>query len=872
MTEYQGLSSDEAKSRLEEYGTNELEEEDPTTKFDILIRQFSNVLIWILIAAALISIIAGEMLEFYFIIAIIGIIAIMGFIQEWKAEEAMEELQQMTEPVIDVVRDGEPVEVESKNIVPGDILKLEMGDKIPADAEIIESTDLRVDEAILTGESKPVTKHEDSDENEIYSGTTVVHGRATAEVTATGMESELGKIADEIQQEDEDTPLQEKVDRLGKKLGIFAIFTTMLIMGLGLWEGAMFTEIIIVTLALAVASIPEGLPLALTLTLSFGMKDMAKKNAIVKKMLAVEGLGSTTTICTDKTGTLTKNEMTVKKLFVDGKTLEVEGSGYVPEGDIRDDKGHRLDAKDSEAMDLLMKTSVLCNNSSLELEEGNYGINGEPTEAALTVLGEKAGYKREELVEKYEREKEILFTSERKMMSTVNRVDGENWAFVKGAPEVVLEKCTHFIEDGEREKLTDEKREEILTQNKNFAQNALRVLSLAYRENVEEPFDDDSVEKDLTFIGLAGMIDPPREEVKEAIEKAHNAGIDVKMVTGDNPITAEAIASEIGLTEKAKVLTGSELEEMDGPELRETVPDVDIYARTKPEQKLHIVEALKDDGEIVAMTGDGVNDAPAVKKADVGIGMGIKGTDVTKESADMILQDDNFGTIVSAVNDGRRIYDNIEKFTTYLVSRNFTEIILIALGIALLGFEYLPLMAIQILFLNVIGEEFPAISLGLDPGSEDLMEKPPRSPDVGILHKRNIFFMVSMAMVMGGTSFAVFMLSNPLQQIELARTTTFITIMMMIITANHYRSLTSSVFEIGFFKNKWLVGALIGLIPVILTITYVPSVAGIFEHQPIPLNMWPILAAAAVVPPICLETLKHISNKYMDTSYMYKED
>lgn len=860
-----GLPSEEASKRLEEYGKNELEEEDPTTKLDVLKRQFSNVLIWILVAAAGISFIAGEMLEFYFINAIIGIIAAMGFIQEWKAEQAMEELQEMTEPKVTVIRDSQTMEVESKKLVPGDIIKLEMGDKIPADAEILEETELKVDEAILTGESEPVSKEI---EDEVFSGTTIVHGRATAEVTATGMESRLGEIADEIQQDEQDSPLQQKVDKLGKKLGIFALFSTGLILALGLNEGAHFTEIIIVTLALAVASIPEGLPLALTLTLSIGMKDMAKKNAIVKKMLAVEGLGSTTTICTDKTGTLTKNEMTVKKLFVDDEELDVDGSGYRPEGEITDSSGGKVDY-DRPVLEKALKTGMLCNNSELLHQDSEYSINGEPTEGALVVLGEKAGLEKESLEESHEREKEILFTSERKMMTTVNKSDEGHTAYVKGAPEVVLDKCSSIMINGEEKELTDDRKEEILEKNDEFAGEALRVLGLAYRPDVEGPFDEDNVERDLTFLGLAGMIDPPREEVKDAIQRCEKAGVDVKMVTGDNPATAKAIAREINLTDDPKVLTGAEIEEMSEEELEDEVPDVDIYARTHPEHKLGIIHALQEDDEIVAMTGDGVNDAPAVKKADVGVGMGIKGTDVTKESADMILEDDNFGTIVEAIKGGRRIYDNIEKFTTYLVSRNFTEILLIAIGIALLGFEFLPLLAIQILFLNVIGEEFPAISLGLDPGSDNLMDRAPRNPDVGILHKRNLFFMVSMAVVMGGTSFTVFMLSNPMETLELARTTTFITIMLMIITANHYRSLHDSIFEIGFFKNRWLVGAFIALIPVILAITYVEPIAGIFDHQPIPLELWPVLAGAAILPPICLEVLKKGTRKYMDTDYMY---
>lgn len=876
MSDQKGLSQEEAEKRLEQHGPNELEEENPTTKWDVFKRQFSNVLIWILIAAALISFAAGEMLEFYFIWGIIGIIAAMGFIQEWKAEQAMEELKEMTQPEVQVFRDGEIKEVPSSEIVPGDVIKLDMGDKIPADAELLESVDIKIDESILTGESDAVNKEEG---DEAYSGTTIVHGRGEAKVTRTGMDTELGEIAGEIQSDSGDSPLQKKVDKLGKKLGVFAVFATMLILGLGLEElylqedsAISFTEILVVTLALAVASIPEGLPLALTLTLSVGMKDMAKKNAIVKKMLAVEGLGSTTTICTDKTGTLTRNEMTIKKVNLIGKEFNVTGAGYAPEGDIENEKGQKINPEDNQHLHTLLETGLLCNNSTLTKdEEGNWMIEGEPTEGSLSVLAEKEGYETEELRNQKPRVEEFIFTSERKMMTTVNEVDeGKTNAYSKGAPEVLLEKCTHILVDGERQELTESKREQVLQQNEEYAEEALRVLGLAYREDVEEPYDKDNIEKELTFIGLVGMEDPPRAEVKEAIRKCENAGVDVKMVTGDNPTTAKAIAKEIELVDDPKVITGDEIAEMSEEELEEKVPDVNVYARTKPEQKLAIVKALQEDGEIVAMTGDGVNDAPAVKNADVGVGMGIKGTDVTKESSDIILQDDNFSTIVSAINDGRRIYDNIEKFTTYLVSRNFTEIILIALGIALLGFEFLPLLAIQILFLNVIGEEFPAISLGLDPGSDNLMERPPRNPDVGILHKRNLFFMVSMALVMGGTSFVVFMLSEPTENLDLARTTTFITIMMMIITANHYRSLEDSIFEIGMFRNKWLVGALIALIPVILLITYVDPVAGIFDHQPIPMEMWPILALAAIVPPICLEILKKVANKIMDTDYLYK--
>lgn len=863
-----GLDQEEAERRLEENGPNELEEEDPVTKLDILKRQFKSSLIWILVAAAIISVFAGKMLEFYFVNGIIGLIAVMGFVQEWKAEQAMQKLEEMTQPRVKVLRSGKIRKVEREKIVPGDILKLEAGDKIAADAELIQSNSLKVDEAILTGESKPVSKET---EDEVYSGTTVTYGRAEAKVTSTGMDTELGKIADEIQQEEEKTPLQEDVDHLGKQLGTVAVLATFVVMGLGLARGAPFTEILIVSLALAVASIPEGLPLALTLTLSVGMKDMAKRNAVVKKMLAVESLGSTTTICTDKTGTLTRNEMTVKKVYADGKKYSVEGSGYTPEGDLLKD-GEEVNIQESDALRRLYITAVLCNNSYLMLEEGNYKIQGEPTEAALTVMGEKEGLKREELEEEFQRQEELMFTSSRKCMTTVNEetVAGENYAFMKGAPEVVLESCTHVLEDGERKKLTEERRENIIEHNESMAGKALRVLGFAFREDLEQPFDEENVEQNMTFVGLAGMIDPPREEVKDALERCEEAGINVKMVTGDNARTARAIAEDIGLSDNPKVVTGDQVQDMSDRELALMVDDIDIFARTHPEDKLRIVEAFQNDDEVVAMTGDGVNDAPAVKKADIGISMGMKGTDVTKEASDVILEDDNFATIVSAVKDGRRIFDNIEKFTSYLISINFTELVVLALGIAFFGFEYLPLIAVQILFLNVVEEEIPAISLGMDPGSNELMERPPRNPATGIMHRRNLFIISSMAAVMGLSAFAVFYLSEPVQNLGIAQTATFAAITLMMTSANFYRSLEHSILEVGPFKNKWLIASVILLIPLLAALVYFPPAASIFGHQPLGLETWKYLIAATVIPIVSLELLKKAANRFIDQSYMYK--
>ncbi len=859
-----GLTSEEASKKIEEYGKNELEEENPTTKLDVLKRQFSSVLIWILAVAAVISFAVGEMLEFYFISAIIGIIAAMGFLQEWKAEKAMEELQNMTSPTVEVYRDGDITEVESESLVPGDVIKLEMGDKVPADAEIIESTDIRVDEAILTGESEAVSK-ENGDE--VYSGTTIVHGRCEAEVTKTGMNSKLGEIAEEIQGGEDDTPLQRKIDGLGKKLGVIALAVSLVVFGLGLMENAPVGQILIVTLALAVASIPEALPLTLTLTLSLGMREMAEKKAIVKKMLAVEGLGSTTVICTDKTGTLTKNEMTVKKMWLDNQELGVTGSGYIPHGTITDENGEEIEPE-SETLRKAAETAVICNNAELMKDEAQYSLSGEPTEGALIVLGEKLGLEKEEIDEKYSREKEILFTSERKMMTTINSIDGETHAFTKGAPEIILEKCSHIMIEGKKIELSSEKREEILKKNEEFAENALRVLGLAYRENVSEPYSDENIEQNLTFLGLAGMIDPAREEVAEAIDECRTAGIDVKMVTGDNPTTAKAIAEDIGLAKNPKVLTGPEIEEMTEEELEEKVPDVDVYARTQPQHKLHIVEALQEDKEIVAMTGDGVNDAPAVKKADVGIGMGMKGTDVTKESADMILQDDNFETIVTAVSEGRRIYDNIEKFTTYLISRSYTEISIITLGLIFLGFEYLPLIALQILFLNVIGQEMPAIALGLDPETEGIMERDPRPTDQELLDQRNLFLVGSMAVFMGIAGFTVFMLGNPLDNLDTARTMVFAAIVLMIMAHTfNFRSLTDSITDISLTDNKWVLASIATITPVLLTLIYWEPAASLFGHVPLGPREWAITIGGALATMGFIEALKKIANKIYGKGY-----
>ena len=861
MTHGKGLSSKEAEKRLQEYGPNELESGEETTPLDVLLDQFKeNILIWILMFAAVASVAAGEWAEFVFVVTIIVIVAVMGFFQEWKAEKAMQELQKMAAPAVKVYRDGNIKEIESKNLVPGDVIKLEMGDKVPADAELIQSNNLKVDESILTGESESVTKH---DGDEIFSGTVVSRGRSEAEITKTGMETKLGEIAGELQEETMDTPLQRKTKDLAKKIGYLAVIVAVILFSLGILAGEDPAMITTVTIAVAVAVVPEALPLTMTVTLSIGMKNLAKKNALVKKMSAVEGLGSTTVICTDKTGTLTKNEMTVKRVYAGGEEFEVEGTGYSPEGNILKN-GEPVDVNEKESLDLLVKTGVLCNNALIHFHGDEEEIHGEPTEAALVTLGEKVGYKAEELRDKHEREEEILFNSDRKRMTTIHE-DPERvgpTAFMKGAPEIVVKRCTHILENGERKNFTEKKKKEILDRNKKYAQDAMRVLAFAYRGETPVSPEEDIVEKEMTFLGLTGIIDPPRVEVPEAIRKCKKAGIQVKMVTGDNSDTARAIAERINLTDNLRVVTGKEMDGMSEEEINDIIEDVDVYARTHPGNKSQIVKALQDHGEIVAMTGDGVNDAPAVNNADIGIGMGIKGTDVTKEASDMILQDDNFGTIERAIEGGRKIYDNIEKFVTFLLSRNFTSTILIASILAIIrDFRWLPLGAMQVLFLNMIAQTGPGMGLGVDPPDEGIMDRPPRDPNRELLNQRNLFMISVMAIAMILMAAISFYHGWRQDNVDLARTMAFTSIAVMVVVhAYNFRSLEKVIGQFNPFKNKWIIIGSLITIPLLLLTLYHPVLMDLFGNVSLGATEWMIVGGTALPTIILLEAAKKITD------------
>lgn len=864
-----GLSSAQAKELLQRNGFNELKEKHRTTAADVLKRQFKSFIIYVLAAAAIISLAINEAISFYTITAIIAFVISLGFFQEYRAEKAMAALKQIVQPKSRAYRDGKLVELPSRELVEGDLLSLEDGDRVPADAEIVEMTGLRVNESMLTGESEPVEKNKGDG---IYAGTQIVFGRCKAKITATGMNTRLGKIAGTIQTSEDETPLQIKINHMSKRLATLALIVCAATFVLGIIKGAPPLEILLIALALAVAAVPEGLALTLTLTLAYGMKRMAEKNAIMRKMLAVETLGSVTVIATDKTGTLTKNEMTVEKVYANGKEYAVTGTGYAPKGAIL--FNGKTIAKNE--LELLARASSLCNNAVLNQEQDKWNALGDPTEAALLVMAAKAGQWKEDEEEKLPRIEEIVFTSERKLMTCIHSAKPGLIAFTKGAIESVLPKCTSVLIDGKKVALDKEQKEKIIAANQRFSEQAYRALAIAYNE----PKNAKEAEKELVFLGLVAMRDPPREEVPQAIATCKQAGIKVVMITGDNHETAKAIAKSIGLFEPAPAsfknlksaklreivedgtITGAELETLSDEEFDEVVEGINIYARVMPEQKLRIVNAFKKKGHVIAMTGDGVNDAPALKRADIGIAMGLKGTDVAKEASSMVLQDDNFATIVDAIRRGRTIYSNIEKFTTYLISRNFTEVILILLGILLLGFASLPLIALQILFINTFDEIVPSISIGLEHSREETMKKKPRKTEEQLLKKRNLALIVSTAAFIALSVFAIFLYSNPLQELEKARTLTFAAIISTILFIPFcYRSLDQSIRTTGVTSNRLMLLGAISTFAITAIAMYVPIFQHVFELVPLSATDWLLPLATGFAAMVFIEIMKQLTKR-----------
>jgi len=888
-TTHEGLSSQEALERLKKYGPNEIRRVKRRTAFHMFLDEFKDIFVLLLIAATAFSAIigywemlhGGEFMEAFAdtitISAIVLLCAVTGFVQEYRAEKAVEALKKLAAPKARVIRDGAEIIIPASDVVPGDILAIETGDHIPADARLMEVVELKTNEAVLTGESTPVTKEltvlpEDTPVSErrnmVFSATHVVYGRGKAVVVATGMNTEFGKIAEMVQMaEEEETPLQKRLDRFASKIAkvvtalcalIFALEAFKVIMKMRL-EIEGFIQAFMSAISLAISAVPEGLPAIVTIALALGAREFARRNAIVRKLSAAESLGSVTVICADKTGTITKGEMTVRQIYVDGKLIEVTGVGYEPKGEFRLNNGEVI--KPGEGLKLLLRIGALCNNASLRRNDqrNNWEIFGDPTEGALIVAAAKAGLDKEVLEVSYPRVGEIPFTSERKCMTTIHKTpEGDIYAYMKGAPEIVLEKCTYILENGKEQRLTEDKRRKILEINEQLAGNALRVLAMAYRRlpTSIEKYAAENVEREMVFVGLEGMIDPPREEAIEANKKCQKAGIKTVMVTGDHKLTAVAVAKEVGIYKEGDmVLTGAELDKMSDEEFEKIVERVTVYARVSPEHKLRIVKALKKRGHIIAMTGDGVNDAPAVKAADVGVAMGISGTDVTREAADLVLADDNFATIVRAVEQGRVIYDNIRKYARFLISCNFDELLVIG-TFALLGGIFspelfpLPLLPAMILWINLVTDGPPAVALATDPPDVDVMDRPPRKPEEGILHGMGAFIITSFILQATGT-FLVFCLeyyvwpSHPWMLPdgtvdEVARqltyreatTTAFVQAALFeLFVVWNCRSEKRSVWRMGrkAFENKFFVIADLASVALTLGITYIPITQQLFH-------------------------------------------
>ena len=873
-----GLTEDEAKRRLETYGYNELKKEEGVSPLTLFFNQFKNILILILLIAIVLSALVGEVVDAAIIGVIVVFCAVLGFVQEYRAERALEALKKMLTPTITALRGGKEEEIPSKELVPGDILLLEAGDKIPADARLVENHSLRCDEASLTGESVPVGKdikplsenvRVSDRRNIVFTGTIVTYGRGKAVVTSTGMSTEFGKIAEEVMTvKTEKTPLEKRTEEIGKWLGIIALGICFLVAGISVFREVLWGKVdfpfivtmVMFAIALAVAAVPEALAAIVTGALAIGMHQMAKQNALVRKMTAVETLGCTTVICSDKTGTLTKGEMTVRKLFSGGKMIEVTGVGYTPEGEFR---GSDIPAANQPSLRLLLQGGLLCSDAVLEEKEGKWVIKGDPTEGALVVAAVKAGLHETEMRLENTRIEEIPFSSERKRMTTIHQMaDGKRTAFMKGAPEVVLEKSSHILVDGEIRELGEKERGDILKANEEMAQAALRVLGFAYRE-CTEPVEcsEEHLEHHMIFIGLAGMMDPPREEAIEATRVCKQVGIKPIMITGDHKLTAVAIAREIGIyKDDDRVLTGEELEKMPDEEFEKIVNKVTVYARVSPMDKLKIVKAWKARGEVVAMTGDGVNDAPALKHADIGIAMGITGTEVTKEASDMVLSDDNFATIVKAIERGRWIYDNIKKYLTYLLRCNITEVAVIGGVVIISGPEYLPLLPAAILYMNLATDGLPALALGIAPPDPDLMQRPPRDPKESVFSWDVRAFIILALLI--EVPFFYYLFYNELTDLTHARTEIFfLFIIIELIIALNFRSMRYSIFKAR--PHKWLLLAIgweLVLIAVLIQISSVRDAFGIIKPSFSDLQ---IILGFGIIVFISMEVIKVILRKKM---------
>lgn len=873
-----GLTSGQVVERFERYGYNELPDETKKSPWMLLLEQFKNLLIIILLVAVVLSAVLGEVTDAIVIFIIVVFAAGLGFVQEYRAEKAIQALKKMAAPLASVLRDGQEIEVPSRELVPGDIIVIRTGDKIPADARIITDMNLRTEESALTGESLAVDKSiEPVDEaavlgdrlNMLFMGTVAVYGRCMAVVTGTGKDTEFGKIAGLLKDVvEEKTPLQVNLDRMGKWIAIVALILCFILAALGVFRGHPVLEMLIWGVSLAVAAVPEALPAVVTISLALGVSKMVKKHALVRKLPAVETLGCTTVICSDKTGTMTQDQMTLRKIWVNNRTIDITGSGYEPTGSFLIDNNSLEHAREPHLQHYL-KSANLCSDTKLFQENGKWKIKGDPTEGAFVVAAVKAGMLLEDVCDNSSRIGEIPFTSESKRMTAVYLEDGGSVAYSNGAAEVILNSCDYIYKDGKEIPLTDEERTRVTDIIHNFATGALRVLGTSYKKLPADYVLNDSVNKGMVLLGLGGMIDPPRPEVKDSINTCKQAGIKTVMITGDHKLTAVAIARELGILDKGLAVTGNDLNTMSQQEFEDAVEKIEVYARVSPEHKLRVVEALAKKGHVVAMTGDGINDAPALKKADIGIAMGIKGTDVTKEAAEMILTDDNFASIVSAVEEGRNIFDNIKKFLMYLLSSNIGEILLMAIAVLfgpLFGLPYgaLPLIAIQILYVNLATDGLPAIALCVDPSDPDIMKRKPRPRNQSIFTLPVVILMAAGGIWSCIVNLAIFKGALDAGR-SLAEAQAFCFATLVIIQffkAYNFRSDIKSVLTIGLFRNKWLNMAVLWEFTLLLVIFYIPGLEPIFNTFAFNIIDWAlILLAAGSVFPV-LEITKLILRKY----------
>ncbi len=883
-----GLSWKEADKRLQRFGENRLEEQRQVSPFTLLLHQFKDFMVLVLLAATLISGLLGEYTDAITIIAIVILNGILGFVQEYRAEKSLKALKELTAPTAQVIRNGNREEIPATRLVPGDIVYFESGDRIPADIRILEAHGLHIDESPLTGESVPVHKEAATiDElelpvadqyNMLFMGTMVTAGSGRGVVVETGMTTEMGKIADLLQTtETLATPLQKRLEQLGKVLVGVAIALTFLVVFAGIWHGHEPYDMFLAGVSLAVAAIPEGLPAIVTISLALGVQRMIKRKAIVRKLPSVETLGCATVICSDKTGTLTQNKMTVTHMWTDGKVIEVTGNGYQPSGEFLMN-GRRISVSPATAAYRLLQYGVLCNNSELEKEKNrgsflkrkpsmDWTIIGDPTDGSLLVAAAKAGIWKNSEQKNWIRLNEFPFDSSRKMMSVlVKHQKGERKLITKGAPDVLIDRCSYILENGKLVPFSPSKKQQILKINDQLAGKALRNLAVAYRDvKPSESLQDSSeAERGMILIGLMGIIDPPRVEVKQAIRECQAAGIKTVMITGDHQLTAEAIGRELGILHPGGLtVNGKDIYNMSGTEWMEKVNQIDVYARVSPEHKLRIVKALQAKGHVVAMTGDGVNDAPAIKAADIGIAMGITGTDVTKEASSLVLSDDNFATIKAAIEEGRTIYDNIRKFIRYLLASNVGEILVMFL--AMMAGMPLPLVPIQILWVNLVTDGLPAMALGVDSAEEDTMKRPPRPTKEGIFARGLGWKIISRGFLIGISTLGAFWISLQQEPENLmrAQTMAFTTLVMaQLLHVFDCRS-EKSIFHRNPFGNLWLVLSVIISVILMVGVIYLEPLQPVFHTVSLDGAEWIVVMIFASIPTFLIAGFRLMIDQFL---------